>query len=140
MLGSIWLYVIYSEILFLALFLSLHVNSSFRSVLSTFLIYSSRTSPLYCCSRNFCLMIAQFLSNFVLVGHIYFSVNAWLYGMLLFRDFGFSDLACKNACWSVALCYQVVWMLIFSSLYNIASRIIASLQQFFLVKLESPIW
>ena len=74
-LGSVLLYVIDSGILFL-LFSSLHVNSSFLSVLLTFLICSSRTSSLYCQSRNFCLMIAQFLSNSVLVEQIVFSLKA----------------------------------------------------------------
>ena len=54
MLGSVLLYVIDSGILFLLLFFSLHVNSSFLSILSAFLICSSRTSSLYCRSRNFC--------------------------------------------------------------------------------------
>ena len=101
MLGSVLLYVIDSGILFLLLFFSLHVNSSFLSILSTFLTWSSRTSSLYCRSRNFCLMIAQFLSSSVLVEQIIFSLKGWLYGMLLFRDLGCSDLACKNACWYV---------------------------------------
>ena len=70
MLGSVLLYVIDSGILFLLFIFSLHVNSSFLSILSTFLICSSRTFSLYCRSRNFCLMIAQFLSNSVLVEQI----------------------------------------------------------------------
>ena len=97
MLRSVLLYVIVIGILFL-LFFSLHVNSSFLSILSTFLICSSRTSSLCCWSRNFCLMTTQFLLNFVLAEQIVFSFKAWLYGMLLFRDIGCSDLACKNAC------------------------------------------
>ena len=121
-LRSVLLYVIVSGILFLFLFFSLHVNSSFLSILLTFLICSSRTYPLYCRSRNFCLMIAQFSSNFVLAEQIVFSLKAWLYGMLLFKDLGCSDLACKNACWSVGLRYKVVWMLLFLSSYNIVSR------------------
>ena len=75
MLGSVLLYVIDSGILFLLLFLSLHVNSSFLSVLSAFLICSSRTSFLHCQSRNFCLMKAQFLSNSVLIEQIVFSLD-----------------------------------------------------------------
>ena len=39
-------------------FFSLHVNSSFLSVLSSFLICSSRTSS-YCQCRNFCFMITE---------------------------------------------------------------------------------
>ena len=74
MLGNILLYVNNSRILFL-LFFSLHVNSSFLSILSAFLICTSRTSSLYCQSRNFCLMIAQFLSNTVLVEQIVFSLD-----------------------------------------------------------------
>ena len=62
MLGSVLLYVIDSRILFLLLFFSLHVNSSFISILSAFLIYSFRTSSLYGRSRNFCLMIVQFFT------------------------------------------------------------------------------
>ena len=122
MLGSVLMYVIDSGILFLLLLFSLHVNSSFLSIPSTFSICSSRTSSLYYRSRNLCLMIAQFLSNSVLVEQIVFSLKAWLYEMLLFRDLRCSDLACKNACWSVGLRYKVVWMLLFSPLYNIASR------------------
>ena len=121
MLGSVLLYFIDGGILFLLLF-SLLVNSSFLSVLSTFLIFSSRTSSLYCRSRNFCLMKEQFLSNSVVVEQIIFSLKAWLYGMQLFRDLGCSNLACKNACWSVGLWYKVLWMLLFSSLYNIVPR------------------
>ena len=56
MLGSILLYVTDSGILFL--FFSLHVNSSFLSILFYFLICSSRISSLYCQCRNFCLMMA----------------------------------------------------------------------------------
>ena len=52
---------------------SLLVNSSFSSILSTFLICSFRTSSLYCWSRNFCLMIAQLLSSSVVVEQIVFS-------------------------------------------------------------------
>ena len=117
MLRSVLLYVIDSGILFL-LFFSLHVNGSFLSILSTFLICSSRTSSLYCRSRNFCLMIAQSLLNSVLVEQIVFCLKALPYGMLLFRDLGCSDLACNNACWSVGLRYKVVWILLFLSLYN----------------------
>ena len=105
MLGSVLLYDIDSGILFL-LFFTLHVNYFFLSILSTFLICSSRTSSLYCRSRNFLL-------NSVLVEHIFFSLKAWLYGMLLFRDLGYSDLAYKNAWWYAALSYKVVWMLLF---------------------------
>ena len=105
------------------------MNSRFLSVLSTFLICSSRTSSLYCRSRNFCLMKAQFLSNSVLVEQIVFSLKASLYAMPLFRYLEYSDFACKNACWFVALRYKVVWMLLFSSLYNIASRNAIALRQ-----------
>ena len=61
MLGSALLYVIDSGIMLLLLFFSLHAKCSSLSLLSTFLICSSRSSSLYCRSRNFCLMIAQFL-------------------------------------------------------------------------------
>ena len=81
MLGSVLLYAIDSGILFILLF-SLLLNSSFRLILSTFLIYSSRISALYCWSRNSCLMIAQILSNFVVVEQIVFSPKAYLYEML----------------------------------------------------------
>ena len=93
----------------------------YLSILLTFFICSSRTSSLYCRSRNFYLMIAQFLSHSVLVEQIVFGLKVWPHGMLLFRDPGCSDLACKNSCLSVGLRYKVVWMLLFSSLYNIAS-------------------
>ena len=70
------------------------------------------------------LVIVEFwiLSNYVLVEQIVFSLKAWLYGMLLFRDLGCSDLAFKNACWLLGLRCKVVWMLFFSSFYKIASR------------------
>ena len=77
---------------------------------------------LYIVGLETCLMIAQFLSNSVVVEQIAFSFPAWLYGTLLFRDLGCSDIACKDAYWSVGLRYKVVWMLLFSSLYNIASK------------------
>ena len=97
-LGSVLLYVIDSGILFL-LFFSLLLNSSFLSILSTFLICSSRTSSFYCRSRKFCLMIAQ-LSNSVVVEQIVSNLKA----MLLFRDLGCSDLACKIVCWCKNAC------------------------------------
>ena len=109
------------EFCFCFCFFSLHLNSSFLSIRSTFLICLSRTSSLYCRSENFCLMITQIQSNSVLVEQIVFSLKGWLYWMLLFRDLGCSDLACRNAFWSVGLRYKVVWMLLFSSLYNIVS-------------------
>ena len=107
---TVLLYVIDSGIHFL-LFFSLLLNSSFLSVLSTILICSSRTSFLYCRSRNFCLMKAQFLSNSVVVEQIAFSLK-----ILPFRDLGCSDLACKNACLSVSLRCNFFWVLLFSSL------------------------
>ena len=111
-LGSVLKYVIDSGILFL-LFFSLLANSSFLSILSTYLICSSRTYSFYCWSGDFCLVIANFLSNSVVVEQIFFSLKAWLYGMLSFRDLGCSDLGRKNACWSVGLWYKVVWMFYF---------------------------
>ena len=111
MLGSVLLYVTDSGILFLLLFFSLHVSISFLSIRSAFLICSSRTSSLYCRSRNFCLMIAQFLSNSVVVEQIAFSLK-----ILPYRDLGCSDLACKNACLSVSLRCNFFWVLLFSSL------------------------
>ena len=75
---------------------------------------------LYIAGLETCLMTAQFLSNSVVVEQIGFSLKASLYGVLLFKDLGCSDLACKNACWSVGLRYKIVWMLLFLSLYNIA--------------------
>ena len=75
MLASVLLYVIDSGIRFLLLF-SLFVKSSFLSILPTFLICSSRTSSLYCLSRNFYLMIAQFLFYSVVLEQIVFSLKA----------------------------------------------------------------
>ena len=60
MTGSVLLYVNDSAILFLLIF-HLLKNSCFHSILSTFLIFSSRTPSLYCLLRNFCLVIGQFL-------------------------------------------------------------------------------
>ena len=117
-LESVLLYIVDSGVLFLSFF-SLLVNSFFLSILST---CSSRTSPLYCRPWNFCLTIAQFLSNSVVVEQIVFSLETWPYEMLLFRDLACYDLACKNACWCVDLWYKVVWMSLFPSLSNIASR------------------
>ena len=88
-LESVLLYIVDSGVLFLSFF-SLLVNSSFLSILST---CSSRTSPLYCRPWNFCLTIAQFLSNSVVVEQIAFSLETWPYGMLLFRDLACYDLA-----------------------------------------------
>ena len=104
---SVLLYVIDSGILFLLLF-SLFVNSSFLSILSTFLICSCRTSSLHCLSRNFCLVLAQFLSCSLVVEQIVFSIKAWIHRILLFRDLTCSELACKNAFSSVGLWYKVV--------------------------------
>ena len=42
--------------------------------------------------------------------------------MLFLRDLECSDLARRNACWSVGLRYKIVWMLLFSFLYIILSR------------------
>ena len=99
--------------------LLLFFNSCFLSILSTFLTFSSRTSSLYCLSRNFFLIIAQYLSYYVVAEKIVFSPQAWLYGMLLFRDLGCSDLVCKNSCSSVGFRKNGVWVLLFSSLYSI---------------------
>ena len=86
MLGCVLLYIIDSGILFLLLFFPLHMNSSFLSILSTLLICSFRTSPLYFRSKNFCLIITQSLSDSVLAEQIVFSLKAWLYEMLFFRE------------------------------------------------------
>ena len=94
----------------------------FLSILLTFLICLSRTSHLYCGTRNFQLLIARFLSNSVVVERIVISLKSSLYVMLLFRDLGYFDLACKNGCWSVSFQYKVILVLLFSSLYNIVSR------------------
>ena len=51
------------------------LHSSFLSLLSTFLICSSRTFSCYCLSRNFCVIIAQFLSHSVVVEQIVFSLK-----------------------------------------------------------------
>ena len=48
-------------------------------------------------------MIAQFLSYSIVVEKIIFSPKAWLYEMLFLIHIGFSDLASKDACWSVGL-------------------------------------
>ena len=48
-------------------------------------------------------MIAQFLSYSIVVEKIIFGPKAWLYEMLFLRHIGFSDLARKDACWSVCL-------------------------------------
>ena len=111
------------------------MNSSFLSVQSNFLICSSRASFLPCRSRNFCLMIAKFLSNSVVVEKIAFSLKAWLYGMLLFSYLGCSDLACKNACWSVGLQYKICACCYFRLYITLRQKM-----QFFLVKFEIQIW
>lgn len=97
------------------------MNNSFLSILSAFLICSFRTS-LYYLSRNFYLMIAQFLSYSVAVEQFFFNLRAWLYRMLFLKDHGCSDWPAKYACWPVGLQYKIVWMLIFSSLYIFVSR------------------
>ena len=51
------------------------LHSSFLSLLSTFLICSSRTFSCYCLSRNFFVIIAQFLSHSVVVEQIVFSLK-----------------------------------------------------------------
>ena len=73
-LGSVLLYVIDSGILCL-LFFSLLLNSSFLSILSISLICPSGTYSLYCRSRILCLMVAQFLSNSVIVEQIILSLS-----------------------------------------------------------------
>ena len=108
MLWNVLLYVTDSGILFLLFFLYLWLVLCFQFYQLS-LICSSRTSSLYCQSRNLCLMILEFLSNSVVVEQIVYSLKAWPYRMLLFRDLGCSDLACKNACWSVSLRYKVVY-------------------------------
>ena len=114
MFGSVLLYGIDCGTLFLLIFFL--VNSSFLSILSFFLIYSSRTSSLYYRSRSFCLMIAQFLSNSVVVAQIVFSLKVWLYGMLLFRDLGvfwFSLSECLSICRLVIQsCLDVIFVFI----------------------------
>ena len=67
-------------------------------------------------------MIAQFLSYSIVVEKIIISPKAWLYEMLFLRHIGFSDLARKDACWSVGLpCQLVCMLLLISSLFNIVS-------------------
>lgn len=121
MFRSVLLYVFDSRISVLVVSF-LFLNSSFVLILSTFLIWLSRTCSLYLLTRNSCFMTAQFFLYCVGAEQIIFSLKASIYGALLFTDLQCSDLVCKNACSSLHLQHKVVWMLLFSNLCSIGSK------------------